>query len=140
MSYVFISFIFRLFQLEIWDNRFISFIRRSAITFAGAAEEASTVFGNVASQRLQKTCVAQRINFSEGAITDQTTDSDKASKDASLWQTEHVSGENQQDLKIKQLGADIPPDTDRQHNSSSHTNGWDLNTPSPVLSQVISLS
>ncbi|CAE5967487.1 unnamed protein product [Arabidopsis arenosa] len=100
----------------------------------GAAEEASTVFGNVASQRLQKTCVEQRINFSEGATVDQLTDSDKASKDTSLWQTEHFPGENQQDLKIKQQpGADIPPDTDRQLN----TNGWDLNTPSPVLSQVM---
>ncbi|KAG7577466.1 Tetratricopeptide repeat [Arabidopsis thaliana x Arabidopsis arenosa] len=100
----------------------------------GAAEEASTVFGNVASQRLQKTCVEQRTNFSEGATVDQLTDSDKASKDTSLWQTEHFPGENQQDLKIKQQpGADIPPDTDRQLN----TNGWDLNTPSPVLSQVM---
>ncbi|KAG7582171.1 Tetratricopeptide-like helical domain superfamily [Arabidopsis suecica] len=100
----------------------------------GAAEEASAVFGNVASQRLQKTCVEQRINFSEGATVDQLTDSDKASKDTSLWQTEHFPGENQQDLKIKQQpGADIPPDTDRQLN----TNGWDLNTPSPVLSQVM---
>ncbi|ESQ48300.1 hypothetical protein EUTSA_v10021943mg [Eutrema salsugineum] len=103
----------------------------------GAAEEASTVFGNVAAQRLQKACVSQRINFSEGETIDQLTDSDKASKDASLGQTEHVPGENQQDLKIKQLGPDIPPDTDKQRNSSSHSNGWDLNTPSPVLSQVL---
>lgn len=115
-------------------NKFISLQWRSAITFSGAAEEASTVFGNVASQRLQITCVEQRINFSEGATVNQLTDSDKASKDTSLWQTEHFPGENQEDLKIKQQpGADIPPDTDRQLN----TNGWDLNTPSPVLSQVI---
>ncbi|XP_019102195.1 PREDICTED: cell division cycle protein 27 homolog A-like isoform X2 [Camelina sativa] len=99
----------------------------------GAAEEASTVFGNVAFQRLQETFVTQRINFSEGANINQLTDSDKASRDTSLWRTEHVPGENQQDLKIRQLGADIPPDTDRQLN----TNGWDLNTPSPVISQVL---
>ncbi|XP_019092572.1 PREDICTED: cell division cycle protein 27 homolog A-like isoform X2 [Camelina sativa] len=99
----------------------------------GAAEEASTVFGNNAFQRLQETFVTQRINFSEGANIDQLTDFDKASRDTSLWRTEHVPGENQQDLKIRQLGADIPPDTDRQLN----TNGWDLNTPSPVISQVL---
>ncbi|EOA33148.1 hypothetical protein CARUB_v10016489mg [Capsella rubella] len=99
----------------------------------GAAEEASTVFGNVALQRLQETCVTQSKNFSEGANTDRLTDSDKASKDTGLWRTEHVPGENQQDLKIRQLGADIPPDTDRQLS----TNGWDLNTPSPVISQVL---
>ncbi|EFH55958.1 hypothetical protein ARALYDRAFT_345526 [Arabidopsis lyrata subsp. lyrata] len=93
----------------------------------GAAEESSTVFGNVASQRLQKTCVEQRINFSEGATIDQLT------KDTSLSQTEHFPGENQQDLKTKQQpGADIPPDTDRQLN----TNGWDLYTPSQVLLQA----
>ncbi|XP_018488588.2 cell division cycle protein 27 homolog A isoform X2 [Raphanus sativus] len=103
----------------------------------GVAEEASTVFGNVAAQRLQKTHVPQRINFSEGETKDQLIDSDKASKDISVWQTEHVPGENQQDLKVKQLGAEIPPDTDNQRNASSHTNGWDLNTPSPVLPQVL---
>lgn len=103
------------------------------ITFSGAAEEASTVFGNVASQRLQKTCVEQRISFSEGATIDQITDSDKALKDTGLSQTEHIPGENQQDLKIMQQPGDIPPNTDRQLS----TNGWDLNTPSPVLLQVI---
>lgn len=132
MSYV-LRVMFRLFHLEIWGNKFISLQRCSAITFSGAAEEASKVFGNVASQRLQKTSVALRINFSEGATIDQLTDSDKTSKDTSLWQTEHVPGENQQDLKIKQLGTDILPDTDRQLNR----NGWDLNTPSPMLPQVI---
>ncbi|CAH2053554.1 unnamed protein product, partial [Thlaspi arvense] len=103
----------------------------------GAAEEASTVFGNVAAQRLHNDCVSHRINFSERESLNELRDSDKASKDTSLWQTEHVQGESQQDLKTKQLGADIPPDTDKQRNSSSHTNGWDLNTPSPVLSQVL---
>ncbi|KAG2305976.1 hypothetical protein Bca52824_025724 [Brassica carinata] len=103
----------------------------------GVAEEASTVFGNAASQRLQKTCVSKRIKFSEGETRDQLIDSNKASKDTSVWQTEHVPGENQQDLKVKQLGAEIPPDTDKQRNGSSHTNGWDLNTPSPVLPQVL---
>lgn len=128
---------FWLLQLEIWDKRFIYCLWRFFITFSGAAEEASTVFGNVSFQRIQKTCVPQKVNFSEGAIIDQLTDSDKASKDASLWQTEHVPGENQQDLKIKQLGPDIPPDTYRQLTNSSLTNLWDLKTPSPVLSQVI---
>ncbi|CAA0382624.1 unnamed protein product [Arabidopsis thaliana] len=99
----------------------------------GAAEEASTVFGNVASQRLQKTCVEQRISFSEGATIDQITDSDKSLKDTGLSQTEHIPGENQQDLKIMQQPGDIPPNTDRQLS----TNGWDLNTPSPVLLQVM---
>ncbi|KAL1199464.1 Cell division cycle protein-like protein [Cardamine amara subsp. amara] len=103
----------------------------------GAAEEASTVFSNVSSHCLQKTCVAQKVSFSEGAIIDQLTDSDKASKDARLWQTEDAPGESQQDLKIKQFGPDIPPDTYRQLNNSSHTNVWDLKTPSPVLSQVL---
>ncbi|KAF8062851.1 hypothetical protein N665_1191s0006 [Sinapis alba] len=103
----------------------------------GAAEEASTVFGNVAAQRLQKTNVSQTINFSEGEIRDQLIDSDKALKDTIVWQTEHVPGEKQQDMKVKQLGAEIPPDTDKQRNGSSHTNGWDLNTPSPVLTQVL---
>ncbi|KAJ0264229.1 Cell division cycle protein 27 A [Hirschfeldia incana] len=103
----------------------------------GVAEEASAVFGNVASQRLQKTCVSERINFSEGETKDQLIVSDKASKDTNVWQPEHVPGENQQDLKIKQLGEEIPPDTDKQRNGSSHTNGWDLNTPSPVLPQVL---
>ncbi|VVA97829.1 unnamed protein product [Arabis nemorensis] len=103
----------------------------------GAAEEASTVFGNAASQLLQKTCVAQRIHCSERAFIDQLTNSDKASKDTSLWQTEHDPGENQQDLKTKQLGADILPVTDKKLNSSSHRNGWDTNTPSPVLPQVL---
>lgn len=124
----FTSFMFRLFQPEIWDKRLISFIRRSAVIFSGAAEEASTVFGNVAGKRLQEICVSLRINSSEGETNaiEQRTDSDKASKDTSLWQPEHVPEENQQDLVTKQLGVD--------------TNGWDLNTPSPVLSQVISLS
>ncbi|CAN7001066.1 unnamed protein product [Brassica rapa subsp. trilocularis] len=103
----------------------------------GAAGDASVVFGNVAAQRLQKTNVSQRINFSEGESRDQLIDSDKASKDTSVWQTEHVSGENQQDLKVKQLGAEILPDSDKQCNGSSHTNGWDLKTPSPVLTQVL---
>nr|VDD46221.1 unnamed protein product [Brassica oleracea] len=103
----------------------------------GAAEDASMVFGNVAAQRLQKTNVSQRINFSEGETRDHLIDSDKVSKDTSVWQTEHVSGENQQDLKAKQLGAEIPPDSDKQCNGSSHTNGWDLKTPSPVLTQVL---
>ncbi|CAN6886401.1 unnamed protein product [Brassica oleracea] len=103
----------------------------------GAAEDASMVFGNVAAQRLQKTNVSQRINFSEGETRDHLIDSDKVSKDTSVWQTEHVSGENQQDLKVKQLGAEIPPDSDNQCNVSSHTNGWDLKTPSPVLTQVL---
>lgn len=98
------------------------------------------VFGNVAAQRLQKTNVSQRINFSEGETRDHLIDSDKVSKDTSVWQTEHVSGENQQDLKAKQLGAEIPPDSDKQCNGSSHTNGWDLKTPSPVLTQVISIN
>ncbi|CAH8316165.1 unnamed protein product [Eruca vesicaria subsp. sativa] len=103
----------------------------------GAAEEASMVFGNVAAQRLQKTSISQRIKFSEGETRDQLRDSNKASEDTSVWQTEHVPGENQQDLKVKQPGAEIPPDTDKQPNGSSHTNGWDLNTPSPVLPQVL---
>ncbi|KFK38984.1 hypothetical protein AALP_AA3G185000 [Arabis alpina] len=103
----------------------------------GAAEEASAFFGNAASQRLQKTCVAQRINLSEEASIVQLTDYDKPLNDTSLWQTEHDPGENQQDLQIKQLGADIPPNTDKKLNSSSHTNGWDTNTPSPVLPQVL---
>lgn len=122
--------------IRIWDSTFIY----SAITLSGAAEDASMVFGNVAAQRLQKTNVSQRINFSEGETRDHLIDSDKVSKDTSVWQTEHVSGENQQDLKVKQLGAEIPPDSDKQCNVSSHTNGWDLKTPSPVLTQVISIN
>ncbi|CAN8259119.1 unnamed protein product [Cochlearia groenlandica] len=101
----------------------------------GAAEEASTVFGNVAAQRLQNICVSQRTNFSEEATLDQLTDSYKASKDAGFWKIEHVPGENQE--KIKQLGEDIASDTNIKFNSSSHTNGWDSNTPSPVLPQVL---
>ncbi|CAA7056579.1 unnamed protein product [Microthlaspi erraticum] len=106
----------------------------------GAAEEASTVFGNVAAQRLQMTCVSQRINFSEGETNtiDQRTDSDKAStKDTSLWQPEDVPEENQQNMETKQLAVDIPSGIDKAHNSASHTNGWDLNTPSPVLLQAL---
>ena len=132
---IFVS-LFYFLVIRIWDSRFIY----CAITLSGAAEEASVVFGNVAAQRLQKTNVSQRINFSGGETMDQLIDSDKASKDTSVWQTEHVLGENQQDLKVKQLGEEIPPDSDKQCNGSSHTNGWDLKTPSPVLTQVIYLN
>ncbi|KAL1218038.1 Cell division cycle protein-like protein [Cardamine amara subsp. amara] len=76
-----------------------------------AAEEASSVFGNVASRCLRKTCIAQKVNFSEEEFRDHLTDSDKASKDASLWETEHAPGENQQDPTIKYLEPYIPQDT-----------------------------
>ncbi|XP_010535181.1 PREDICTED: cell division cycle protein 27 homolog A isoform X2 [Tarenaya hassleriana] len=93
----------------------------------GVAEEASSVFGEVALQRIQETYLGQTSSFSQRTIVNEFSDSDKTLKDSKLRHNEHFLGNGQQSVTL---------DSSKQLENSSQTNNSDWNTPSPVPPQV----